>query len=63
MLFLDKFQRDFIFQILDNADIPPFHLIFDYGTEVLDELLGGCGKITAARCGYGLFIAERPWRK
>lgn len=38
-------------------------LIFDYGTEVLDELLGGCGKITAARCGYGLFIAERPLRK
>lgn len=33
-------------------------LIFDYGTEALDDLLGGSEMLSAAKCGYGLFIAK-----
>ena len=34
-------------------------LIFDHGKETLDALLGGCQRLVSAKCGYGLFIAEK----
>lgn len=34
-------------------------LIFDYGADELEMMLGGCAEIISAKCHYGLFIAEK----
>lgn len=34
-------------------------LIFDYGADELEMMLGGCADILSAKCRYGLFIAEK----
>lgn len=34
-------------------------LIFDYGAEELEKIIVDCGAVVAAKCRYGLFIAEK----
>lgn len=34
-------------------------LIFDYGVEELEKIIGNCSAVVAAKCRYGLFIAEK----
>lgn len=34
-------------------------LIFDYGVEELENIIGDCDSIIAAKCSYGIFIAQK----